>query len=209
MPGHSYEKIYETALDQHGCITTGQATALGIERHSLLMMERRGQLERLSHGVYRVTAIPLTSLTAYAAAILWPRTSTAVLSHETALDLYGVSDINPGRVHITIPRSHSRIRRTTPRAYNVHIADLPPRDIATYEGLPITTLERTIRDCAATHVGPYLLAQAIKQGRSTGRLSPEAARTLAADILAEDLEPEASHTWELATDGPRRLLARE
>ncbi len=36
-------------------------------------------------------------------ATLWPRGAHGALSHETALDLYGLSDVNPAKIHITVP----------------------------------------------------------------------------------------------------------
>ena len=58
-------------------------------------------------------------------AALWPgRGMRGVLSHETALDLYALSDVNPARIDITLPRAY-RIRRDVPAAYRVHHEDCP------------------------------------------------------------------------------------
>ena len=69
-------------------------------------------------------AIPVTGLDQYMEATLWPR-GGAVLSHDTALDLHELCDVNPAKVHVTVPVA-ARIRRQAPPAYAVHVRDLDP-----------------------------------------------------------------------------------
>ncbi len=40
------------------------------------------------------------------AAALWPKGIQGVLTHDTALDLWDVSDVNPAKTHITVPHGH-------------------------------------------------------------------------------------------------------
>ena len=65
------------------------------------------------------------------------------LSHETALVLYGISDANPGAIHLTVPVG-ARRRREAPKAVQVQRADLAPAEITVLEGLPVTTIGRTV-----------------------------------------------------------------
>jgi hypothetical protein len=52
---------------------------------------------------------PPSSLDAYMDAVLWPgRGVRDMLSHETALDLYGLSDVNPAKIDVTLPRAWFR-----------------------------------------------------------------------------------------------------
>jgi hypothetical protein len=106
---------------------------------------------------------------------------TGEISHETALDLWDVSDINPGKFHITIPVK-PRLTRKAPPLYLVHREILANGDRTPFEGIPIVTLEKAIRECGAAHVRPDLLRQAIENGRRTGKL-----RTAVAEQLADDL----------------------
>jgi predicted transcriptional regulator of viral defense system len=41
------------------------------------------------------------------------------LSHDTALLIYGISDLNPSRVHLTVPKS-VRLRRARPEWITIH-----------------------------------------------------------------------------------------
>ncbi len=49
-----YDEIWGVAEDNFGIITSAQANAMGIARGQLVMMERRGTLTHIGHGVYQV-----------------------------------------------------------------------------------------------------------------------------------------------------------
>lgn len=86
MPVTHIARIHELAEQQHGYFTTAQATAAGIRRSALTLMARRGILERVSQGLYRIASYPVSPLGSYMEAVLWPQRGVqAVLSHATAL----------------------------------------------------------------------------------------------------------------------------
>lgn len=182
MPRLAYQRIHELATEQFGVFTTAQAKAAGVDHRALAMMCRRGTLERQAHGVYQDLLVPTNRFTHYMLAALWPVEVPAVLSHETALDLFEISDVNPGKIHITVPK-HFRIRRKVPEQYVVHHADLTPTEITSIEGLPVTTAARAIRDCHATHLGPALLRQAIDEGRRLGWITARDQQALATELF--------------------------
>jgi predicted transcriptional regulator of viral defense system len=181
MPGPVYTELAAIAAGQYGFITQDEASQLGIKPMTLVRMAQRGQLERRSQGVYRVPLIPETGLDAYMEATLWPRGAPGVLSHETALGLYELSDVNPDKIHITVPKHH-RIRREIPPAYEIHHEDLGPGDVASHEGIATVPPAVAIRQCHEAHLGPALLAQAIDQGERNGRLTRRQADELRSDI---------------------------
>ena len=183
MPTVAYKALYELAEDQKGYFTALQAAHAGVRPMALIMMERRGDLERASRGVYRLMNFPVDRYAQYMEATLWPYEVTGVLSHETALSLYEMSDIDPPKVHITVPK-YFRIQRRIPAYLKIHRAELSPEDLTRFEGMPITTPERTIRDCAATQLGPALLQQAIRDGVASARLQPHQAARLHAQLVA-------------------------
>jgi hypothetical protein len=76
-----------------------------------------------------------------------------------------------------------RVRRKLPPGLVVHRAALGPADTQIYEGVPVTTPERTIRDCHAAHLGPALVRQAIRDGRRTGHLRVAQAEKLERELL--------------------------
>lgn len=163
------DKLYGLAEDQYGYFTAVQAIKGGVKRPSLTKLARTRQIERVAWGVYRLSNFPRSPLDQYMEATLWPREVQGIISHDTALQLHGVSDVNPDRIHFTVP-AHYRIRRAVPRLYSISRANLPKEHVTSHEGIPITTLPRTIRDCSAAHLGPALIHQAITQGLATGLL---------------------------------------
>ncbi len=176
MQSVSLSAIYAIAEDQMGFVTSAQAVAAGVRPMSIIMLERRGRIERVSHGVYRLKEYPVQPLTQYMQATLWPHGRRGVLSHETALALYELSDIDPPKVHITLPVGF-RVQREVPGYMIVHRQALVAEEITNLEGMPITTPVRTIRDCMAAHIGPALLTDAITQARRAGMIdAPTAAR---------------------------------
>jgi predicted transcriptional regulator of viral defense system len=185
MPGKSQTRAYELAAEQNGFITAAEAKRAGITRQALNKMATRGTLERVSHGVYRLVHFPASPMDPYVEATLWPVPVRGVISHETALSIYGMSDVNPDRIDVCVPRSW-RLRRKLPNRLSLHRLDLGEDDVNIYEGVPITTPERTIRDCHAAHLGAALIRQAIADGRRSGHLRVRQAQRLERELLGRE-----------------------
>lgn len=183
MAGVTYTYLFELAADQYGYFTAAQARGWGINPNTLVMMAKRNTLERLSHGVYRLVLFPASPLDQYVEATFWPGGTRGVISHQSALVLYGVSDVSPARIHLCVPRAF-RTHRRPPKHLQLHRADVPPAEVELVEGIPVTTLERAILDCAREHLGRELIEQAIEEGRQSGRLSRNVAEKLSSQLLA-------------------------
>jgi predicted transcriptional regulator of viral defense system len=183
--------LYDLAEGQLGYFTAVQARDAGLHPVRLIQLHRHGDIERLSRGVYRLTRYPVLPLGQYMEATLWPQVrrhdAQATVSHESALAIYGLSDVSPAKVHITLPHE-LRIRRAVPRHLMLHYADLEPQDIKEVEGVPVTTAARTIRDVHAAHLGPALVHQAITDGRKTGHLTLDEADRLEQELLREPVQ---------------------
>ena len=181
MPTNRFNELAELAADQFGLITLADTRAVGYRDNSVAQMARRGRLERISPGVYRIPFMPGGPLGPYMEAALWPVGVRGVLSHETALDLWEVSDVNPAKIHITVPSAH-RTQREVPVTYVLHRQDLDAGEISEIQGVPVVTLERAIRDCAADGVGLDLIEQAVRNGRGRGLLTADQAAALTSDL---------------------------
>ena len=184
MPGSEYEKVLDIAAEQYGYVTTSQARDHGVPSNTVRMMADRGALERVSWGVYRVPTFPPSPFAEYMEATLWPAGVRGVISHESALVLYGVSDVSPSAIDITVPRSF-RIRRDIPNHLVVHYADLEDEDVTVFEGIPTTSMRRTILDSHRTHLGPALLRQALEDAEREGFLNPTQVAELKEMVLTD------------------------
>src|SRR4051794_26978453 len=169
MPGRVYTDLLERAMGQHGFVTPADARALGVDPAYLRVLAKRELLEHPARGVYRFPIVPPGRLDEYAQAVLWPADVIGTLSHDTALDLYELSDINPGQIHLTVPARY-RTNRAVPAQYAIHRADLPADDMTRWEGLPIVTVRRAIADAIDTDVRAGLIEQAIETARARAQL---------------------------------------
>ncbi|MDP9284918.1 MAG: hypothetical protein M3P41_08210 [Actinomycetota bacterium] len=170
MPGRVYTQLLELAHDQYGYVTPRDARELGIDPLRLQDLARRRLADHVAHGVYRIPLVPRTALDQYMEATLWPQAVQGVLCHETALDLHELCDVNPAKIHVTVPAAY-RPRREVPKLYVLHRRDLDPRDVTLHEGIPIVTPYRAILDGIEAHLGPRLLDQAIENAQARGLLT--------------------------------------
>ena len=177
--------LHEIALDQHGYVTTAQALDEGVTHADLSKMVARGRLARAGHGVYRVSLIPVTEFDQYHLALLWSGVENAVLSHDTALQAWEISDINPSRIHFTVPRGR-RLRRAGGDGYVIHHADLSPRHVTWWQEMPITDVQTTIAQCIDSGVPTYLIKQALERADRTGQAGADSLGELAQALEERD-----------------------
>jgi predicted transcriptional regulator of viral defense system/very-short-patch-repair endonuclease len=134
--------LAELATRQHGVVSTRQLAELGYVRNSASKANRVGRLHRIHRGVYRVGHRDLAWEGLCMAAVL--ASSPSVASHWSAAWLWGLLRSRPGTLHVTCPTS-----RRARRSFVTHTADLPPADRGVRDGIPVTSLPRTILDIAA------------------------------------------------------------
>lgn len=168
------DELLPLAEQNDGLVTATQARALGIADSVLARLTQRGKLERVARGVYRIPYFPADRLSQYREAVLWARASQGpqqvALSHETALGVYGISDVNPSRVHLTVPKN-ARLRRRRPKWIVLHRGDLPASEVIMQEGLPVTTVAKSVLDVVNATGRLGLARQAVKDARKEGYIS--------------------------------------
>jgi predicted transcriptional regulator of viral defense system len=187
------DELTALAEGNDGLFTSQEARDAGVLDSVLVRLAQRRRLERVARGVYRIRNFPATRFSHYREAIFWLRASSGpenvALSHETALSVYGFSDANPSKIHVTAP-ARARLRRKRPPQIVVHRADLPPGAVTTHEGMPITTIERTIRDILGGTAKVNLALGAIADARREGFITVDQAKELRrlVDRYVRDLE---------------------
>ena len=176
-----HDGLYWVAESQAGHFTAQQALEAGMDRSTLLHHARPdGRYERVRRGLYRLRHFPSSPHDHVMAAWL-PLPEPAVVSHESALELYDLSDVIPRAVHITLPRA---MRGQRPRpGVRFHTVERPPGPDETRRiaGVIVTSPERTIVD--SLEVGTQLeqielaVRQALDRGITTHRRLRAAAAT--------------------------------
>jgi predicted transcriptional regulator of viral defense system len=185
-----WDRLVERAAEQHGYVTTRDARELDIDPTQLRLMAARGRLERTGRSVYRVPILPRGAHDDLAAAVAWTL-GRGVVSHESALVLHELSDVNPSRIHLTVPRDNFP-RAAGGTLYRLHRRELTAADATAVDMLPVTTVARTIRDCAATGTDPQQLGRAIDVAERAGILRRAAAVELRLELEAVDERPRRS-----------------
>jgi predicted transcriptional regulator of viral defense system len=178
-----WDRVVEQAAEHHGYVTTRDARDLGIDPTQLRLLAARGRLERVSRGVYRVAILPRGEHDDLAEAVAWTL-RRGVISHESALVLHGLSDVNPSRIHLSVPRDNHP-RTAGSELYRLHRRIVNPADVVEVEGIPTTGVARTIRDCVTTGTDPYQLRLAIDHAEAGGLLRRIEAEDLRAEITAQ------------------------
>lgn len=173
-----FRRLFARAARQHGYVTTEDARAEGGTPMALVMLARRGVLDHVDYGIYRVPELRTDPLSQYQEALL--RLRGGVLSHETALELQDLADVNPRRIHVTVPPEY-RIRKQIPNWIAVHHGALRPGDVTGHEGLEVVTPAQAIVDAIGGHLGERFVTQALETARERNLLTtPEERRIKAA-----------------------------
>ncbi len=162
-------QLYDIAERQGGYFSARQARQAGYSRALLSHHVKRGRFQRLCRGVYRLAQFPETPHADLFIAWL-AAGERAVISHESALLLYGLTDLLPAEIHLTVPRTASR-RMAGAR---FHTARLGAEEITQRQGLPVTTLPRTIGDLIRSGVADEWIRQAIRQALERGLVTEAA-----------------------------------
>jgi len=121
-----------------------QLLANGLSEEEIEWRRRTGRLHRVHAGVYSLGHRLLQKEGRWTAAVL-ASGSDAVLSHWSAAALWMLRPNSRTRVDVTVShrsRSSDLIRR--------HISEVPPDERTVKEGIPVTSVPRTIFDLAAT-----------------------------------------------------------
>ncbi|WP_460649358.1 type IV toxin-antitoxin system AbiEi family antitoxin domain-containing protein [Kribbella endophytica] len=201
----SFADLADLAADQWGLVTTAQAEAAGSSRKTIGRFAQSGLLERLAQGVYRLAGAPPDPLEDLRAAwlALDPNRSAGdrlrddlpeLVSHRSAAALYELGDLAADRHEFTV----SGRRQSRRIDIRFHKATLAPSDWTVVQGLPCTTIPRTIADLAAVHTDGGHLAGVVRDALTV--------RHVDVDQLAHTVSPYAARYGARRHDGEALLV---
>ncbi len=111
MPTELPRECLRLLKDQGGVITIGQAVSTGLPAKGVRDQVRAGRWQVMQRGVYAAFTGRPTREAELWAALLRAGPAEAVLSHQTAAELWGLLD-GPSRViHVTVPHDSNPERR--------------------------------------------------------------------------------------------------
>jgi hypothetical protein len=142
--------IARLAARQHGVISVRQLRALGLDRYWVRRRVESGLLHRVYLGVYAV-GVPRVSFPGRYLAVVMACGPDAWLSHRSAADLWGLRP-NASRLEVTVPEK----REGPPGAQVYRTRVLAPQDFTVHDGIPVTSVARTLLDLSAVVKAPDL-----------------------------------------------------
>jgi very-short-patch-repair endonuclease len=136
-------RLAALARRQQAMVSHVQLKELGLGASGIAKRARSGRLSRMYRGVYHAGHGPPTRKGRFMAAVL-ACGDGAVLSHRSAAVLWGLMHGGPEHPEVTVPRNGGRGHA----GIAVHRSPLPASDKTTHEGIPVTTVARTLIDLA-------------------------------------------------------------
>jgi hypothetical protein len=187
MTAEIVARVSRLAAGQWGLLTAAQAEREAVTRSQLTRLADAGVLERVERGVYATTSSTDQNRALRAAWLALDPARTAeerladtvgsgVVSHTSAAGLHRLGDLLDDVPEVTYSQ-----RKQTRRGIRVHRGDLTEADVTLIDGLPATTVERTVADLLRDGHDPEHIAQIIGQGVRR--------RVIDLPDLAERLEP--------------------
>ncbi len=160
------QDLFPLAARQHGYFRTAQALEVGWTRAALNTSVNAGEIEKVSYGLYRFAHYPTTPLDElYELQALAP---DGTFTRETALTLFGLTDLLPRTIHFAVPPASG----FKPRAgVTVHHIRIGSAERVLRDGLWVTAPARTLVDSAKAGVDPEQLLDAARDARDSGLLS--------------------------------------
>jgi very-short-patch-repair endonuclease len=153
------------AAVQCGVFSRAQAISAGYSEKRIRHLLTVGTWLRCTSGIYQLAGVA-ASFEMNAWITVLAAGPHAVLSHRTAGKLHHL-DGSPPPVRFDVSVPVARRPRNVPRA-NVHRTELPVEDVAVCQGMPVTSLARTLVDLARTlpiETGSRVIADALRTGR--------------------------------------------
>lgn len=166
--------IAELAADQRTIVTRRQLLELGVSRQAISRAIARGRLYPIHRGVYSLVARAALPALALEQAAILACGPGAVLSHETALALWGLWNLPVGPVQLTVVAGASRAR---PGIVTHVTSSIDRPEIRRRERLPVTSPARALLD-VAPRMPPRRIEHTLDTGIERGLISRTAVREL-------------------------------
>jgi hypothetical protein len=163
-------QLAKLAARQHGVVTAEQLAALGLGRPAIAKRVQAGTLHRVHRGVYAVGHAKLSDKGRYMAAVL-AAGEGAALAGLSAATLWRAWRRAVPEIHVLAPGRPRR--RTGLRVQGARHLDA--RDVTVHDGIPVTTIARTLVDLTDILTAPQI-ANVIHEAAFRRRFNAHATR---------------------------------
>lgn len=139
------DEIVDLLRRQHGVLARTQALALGLSPSEVRRLRETGAWETVLPSVYGVVGHRRTWIRRLWAGHLHAGPES-VVAHEAAGRVHAFGQVPGGLVTLIVPSAR---RHPPPGVVWRRSTDLVPEDLSTWQGLPVTSVTRTVVDLAA------------------------------------------------------------
>jgi predicted transcriptional regulator of viral defense system len=164
--------INRVAYGQDGYFTSRQAGEHGFSAQLLAHHVRSGRYERVRRGLYRLRDYPGSTHGEVREKWLAVGAERAVVSHESALELHGLSDVLPDTVHLLVGRGDRGLKPPGGVTLHTTVEALAPAGVVRREGIRVTAPARSIVDAAVSGTAPEQIESAVRQALDEGIVTP-------------------------------------
>lgn len=160
--------LHALAFQQAGYFTAAQALEVGYSYQAQKYHADAGNWTRVDRALFRLPEWPPDPDDVYVRWTLWSD-GRGVVSHDSALAVHGLSDVDPIRVHLTVPPGFGAVDSMLA----LHVGQVDEADREQRRGWTVTTPLRTLVDAAASDLSQEQVdratADAIRAGLTTRR----------------------------------------
>ncbi len=140
--------LWSVLSRQRGYLRTDQIRVAGFTNALISYHVRGGTLVRVARGVYRHSDFEFKEGDELLISYLWAK-ERGVVSHDSALYLWGLVDQLPESVSLTMPKSMRRQAGTPPVATSISFANLSSDQVSQVGPISATPVARAIAECLA------------------------------------------------------------
>jgi len=175
-PAESARRLYEVASTQGGFFTATQARELGYTNSKQHYHARAGNWIRESRGIYRLALYPEPERPDLILWWQWSRDKSGlpegVYGHQTALSLFELTDLNPSKLDMIVPKGFRR-GVPLPSILRLHRNEVSEDDVTAVHDVPVTRPLRSLLDVVRTGDIPIaVLQQGYREAMRRGMITP-------------------------------------
>lgn len=156
------------AFQQAGYFTAAQALEAGYSYQAQKYHADAGNWVRIDRGIFRLPEWPADPDDVFVRWTLWSD-GRGVVSHDSALAIHGLSDVDPVQVHLTVPTGFGAVDEMVA----LHVGEVGTDEREARRGWAVTTPLRTLVDAAVSDASQEQvdrsMADALRLGLTTRR----------------------------------------
>ncbi|MCA0307291.1 MAG: type IV toxin-antitoxin system AbiEi family antitoxin domain-containing protein [Actinobacteria bacterium] len=151
------------AFEQAGYFSAAQAVAAGYSYQAQKYHVDAGNWVRVDRGIFRLRGWPLGSEDVYVRWTLWSG-GRGVVSHDSALAVHGLSDVDPAKLHLTVPPGFFAVDDLIV----LHAGYVSENDLESRHAWVVTTPLRSLLDAAGSTASQEQLDRAVSDALRIG-----------------------------------------